>query len=294
MPDPGPVPAELEDIVRRALEEDVGAGDVTTACVIDRTLRARAKLVFSEHGIVAGLPAAEAAFRLASERTGAELRFSSLVTDGDTLEAGSVAASVEGPARALLSAERVALNFVSLLSGIATLTALFVRAVEGTGARILDTRKTTPLLRSLEKYAVRAGGGLSHRMGLYDAILIKDNHLVVAGLSPADAVRRARKNSTASVEIEVESAEEALDAARAGAEVIMLDNFSSHDAALAVGRVRAEFPREGETSPLLEISGGVTIDSVRAYAEAGADRISVGALTHSARALDISLDIVAG
>ncbi len=294
MPDPGPVPAELEDIVRRALEEDVGAGDVTAECVIDRGLPAKARLVFREHGTVAGLLAAEAAFRLASAHTGGELRFSSLVTDGDTVEAGSVAATVEGPAQAVLSAERVALNFLGRLSGIATLTARFVRAVEGTGARILDTRKTTPLLRSLERYAVRAGGGLSHRMGLYDAILVKDNHLVIAGLSPADAVRRAKKNAATSVEVEVETAEEALDAARAGADIIMLDNFGPRDAALAVGRVRAEFPRERKTSPLLEISGGVTIDSVRAYAEAGADRISVGALTHSARALDISLDIVPG
>jgi nicotinate-nucleotide pyrophosphorylase (carboxylating) len=292
MPDPGRVPSDLEDLVRRALDEDLGGGDITTASVIGEaandTLRAKADLVFREPAVVAGLPAAEAAFRMMN----AGCSFTYLARDGDTVEAGAVAATVEGPAGALLSAERVALNFVGRLSGVATLTSQFVQAISGTGARILDTRKTTPLLRSLEKYAVRAGGGVNHRMGLYDAILVKDNHLALAGLTPADAVRRLKEDHSIFVEVEVERVEDALDAARAGADIILLDNFDPAAAALAIGGVRAEFARGGERSPRMEVSGGVTLENVRAFAEAGADRISIGALTHSARAVDISLDIV--
>jgi nicotinate-nucleotide pyrophosphorylase (carboxylating) len=292
VPDPGRVPSELEDVVRRALDEDLGGGDVTTASVIGEaandTLRAKADLVFRERAVVAGLPAAEAAFRIMS----VESRFTRLARDGDTVEAGAVAATVSGPAGAVLSAERVALNFVGRLSGVATLTSQFVEAVAGTGARILDTRKTTPLLRALEKYAVRGGGGVNHRMGLYDAILVKDNHLALAGLTAAEAVRRVKKDPGILVEVEVERVEDALDAARAGADIILLDNFDPAAAGLAIAGVRAEFARGGKHSPQIEVSGGVTLQNVRKFAEAGADRISIGALTHSARAVDVSLDIV--
>ncbi len=287
MPDPGPPPRELVTIVERVLREDLGPGDVTTAALVEAHHRAHATVSFREPGVVAGGPVAELIVR----ELDIEAEFSQPVADGDLAEADAPVMEFTARSRAALSCERVLLNFIARLSGIATMTARYVEAVKGTGVDILDTRKTTPGLRALEKYAVRAGGGVSHRMGLYDAVLIKDNHLTLLNAKPAEAAARAKARVNALVEVEVTTAEDALACARAGADVVMLDNFTPADAARAIETLRAEFPAGGERSPVIEISGGVTLANVRAYALAGPDRISVGALTHSAASLDVTLDV---
>jgi nicotinate-nucleotide pyrophosphorylase (carboxylating) len=261
--------------VQAWLVEDVGDGDVTTSAVIDEHASCQARVLLKEPGVICGLHVAAAVF----EALGA--RFEPLAADGDLLEPASVA-DVEGPARAVLTGERTALNVLGHLSGIATLTRRYVDAVEGTGVTILDTRKTTPGLRELEKYAVACGGGTNHRRSLDDAILIKDNHLRVGG-SIRIAVERA-KTTGLPVEIESETLEQAREAAAAGADRILLDNMSPAELRRAVAELggRAE----------LEASGGVTLDTVRAIAETGVDFVSVGALTHSARSLDVSLEVV--
>ena len=268
--------------IKAALAEDLGrAGDVTSQACIPAEARLSAVFAARKPGVVAGL----ACIRLAIAELDpcAEVRL--LAADGETVSAGGQLAWVEGNARALLSAERTALNLAGRLSGIATLTRAYVQAVAGTGARIVDTRKTTPGLRALEKYAVRCGGGVNHRFGLDDAILIKDNHVAACG-SVGEALRRATAAAghLMKVEIEVDSLEQ-LDEALAGApDVIMLDNFSLADLAEAVRRTAGRVT--------LEASGGVTLETVRAIAETGVDVISVGALTHSASVLDIGLDAV--
>jgi nicotinate-nucleotide pyrophosphorylase (carboxylating) len=274
---------EIETAVRRALDEDVGRGDVTTAALIPARARARARLVAREPLTVAGLEFAVAAFRALA----ADLRVERAVHDGAAVPAGAVLLRLEGPARALLTAERTALNFVQRLSGVATLTARFVAAVAGTGARLLDTRKTTPGWRRFEKYAVACGGGQNHRLGLFDQVLIKDNHLVaLRGRRPnpiAWAVRRARAACPGLfVEVEADTLAQVRQAVAAGADGILLDNMSPAQLRRAVrlvaGRARTE------------ASGGVRLDNVRAIAESGVDFISVGALTHSAPAVDVALD----
>ncbi len=274
---------EIEAAVRRALDEDVGRGDVTTDALIPARARARARLVAREPLTVAGLDLAVAAFRALA----ADLRAERAVNDGAAVPAGAVLLRLEGPARALLTAERTALNFVQRLSGVATLTARFVAAVAGTGTRILDTRKTTPGWRRLEKYAVACGGGHNHRLGLFDRVLIKDNHLVaLRGRRPnpiAWAVRRARAaHPGLFVEVEADTLAQVRQAVAAGADGILLDNMPPAQLRRAVrlvaGRARTE------------ASGGVRLDNVRAIAETGVDFISVGALTHSAPAVDVALD----
>jgi nicotinate-nucleotide pyrophosphorylase (carboxylating) len=256
------------------LAEDVGDGDVTSLHVIDEEAACEARIVLGERGVVCGLEAAGAVF----EALGARLE--PLVAEGELAGPGPIAA-VEGPARAVLAGERLALNLVGRLSGVATLTRRYVDAVAGTGAEILDTRKTTPGLRALEKNAVRCGGGRNHRLGLYDGILIKDNHLRVAG-SLGAAVERA-KRSALPVEVECDTLEQVREALAAGADGILLDNMTPAElreaVALAGGRAT------------LEASGGVTLETVREIAETGVDFVSVGALTHSARALDVSLEV---
>ncbi len=264
------------ELVRRALAEDVGAGDVTTAATVEEAARGRATIVQKAPGVVFGLELAEEAFRELDP--GVELERG--VEEGAWREGGEVLVAV-GRARGLLTAERTALNFLAHLSGIATATARAVAAVDGTGARILDTRKTTPGLRALEKAAVRAGGGVNHRAGLYDAILIKENHAALAG-GVGEAVRRAREAARAlPLEVECRSVDEIDEALEAGAGRLLLDNFSADALREAVARVagRAE----------LEASGGITLANLREYAETGVDFISLGALTHSAPALDFSL-----
>jgi nicotinate-nucleotide pyrophosphorylase (carboxylating) len=267
----------LNDAIERALTEDIGPGDRTTAATVPAEARAHARIQQKQPGVIAGLEAARAVF----QRVEPELRFEARVEEGVWREEGLVA-EVEGPARGILTAERTALNFLQRLSGVATMTARFVREVEGTGARILDTRKTTPGLRELEKRAVAAGGGTNHRIGLFDAILVKENHSALAG-GVGEATRRALAAAAGGTPVEVECAtlgevEEALDA---GAGRVLLDNMSPAELRRAVELVagRAE----------LEASGRVTLETVRAVAESGVDYVSVGALTHSAPALDLSL-----
>jgi nicotinate-nucleotide pyrophosphorylase (carboxylating) len=274
---------EVNRAVDLALAEDVGGGDVTTLATIPEDATARAVMTAREALVVAGLPLARAAFL----RLSPEARVEVVATEGQRAEAGVALLRVEGSARGLLTAERVALNFVQRLSGIATLTAQFVEAVQGTKARILDTRKTTPGLRRLEKYAVTCGGGRNHRLGLFDMVLIKDNHLAaLRGEKPspiAAAVRRARERyPRLFVEVEADTLDQVAQAAEAGADMILLDNMPPATLAEAVRRVADRAKTEA--------SGGVTLESVRRIAETGVDFISVGALTHSARAVDIGLD----
>ncbi|CAN5858360.1 carboxylating nicotinate-nucleotide diphosphorylase [soil metagenome] len=278
-----PLPDLLIDpTVRAALAEDLGrAGDVTAQACIDADAVMSVVFATRQNGVVAGLACA----RLAILALDPQASFEAVVADGDSVEAGAVLAKVTGNARAILSAERTALNLMGRLSGVATLTRAYVDRTEGTSARIVDTRKTTPGLRHLEKYAVRCGGGVNHRFGLDDAILIKDNHVAACG-GVANALKRARAfaGHLTKVELEVDSLEQLREALPHGADVIMLDNFSPNDlkkaVALAGGKV------------VLEASGGVNLQTVRAIAESGVQVISVGALTHSAPVLDIGLDAV--
>lgn len=268
---------ELLEIVRAALAEDVGSGDATTLATVDPAAQARAAITQKAPGVVFGLAAAEATF---SQLDGAA-RFERLAPEGVWQEAGTEVLRIQGSARALLSGERVALNLLQHLSGIATLTARYVQAVEGTGVQILDTRKTTPGLRTLEKAAVRAGGGTNHRTGLYDAILIKENHIAAAG-GIAAAVERARSaHPDLPLEVEVRNPDEIGQALASGAPRLLLDNMDPDRLRAAVAQVAGRAQ--------LEASGGITLDTVRAHAVEGLDFISVGALTHSAPALDLSL-----
>jgi len=268
----------LERVAFAALAEDLGDGDVTTEATVDADATGSAELVVRESGVVCGLAVAEAVFRAVDS----ELRFERLVEEGASVAAGTAVARVAGPERAILTGERTALNFLARLSGIATLTRRYVDAVEGTGAAILDTRKTTPGLRALEKHAVATGGGRNHRFGLDDGVLVKDNHLRAAG-SVASAVERLRAATPLPIEVECDTLEQVSEALAAGAEAILLDNMSPDQLRSAVALARGH--------ARLEASGGVTLENVRAVAETGVDEISVGALTHSARSLDVSLEL---
>jgi len=270
----------IETVVRASLVEDLGrAGDITSLACIDAGARLAARFVAREAGVVAGLACAQVALRVLDPQT----TFRATAQDGERVARGALLATAEGDARALLAAERTALNLLCHLSGIASLTRAFVDAVAGTGAAIVDTRKTTPGLRALEKYAVRCGGGVNHRFGLDDAILIKDNHVAACG-GVAQAIRRAKAAAghLVKVEVEVDSLAQLEEALAEAPDVIMLDNFSLAELAAAVAQAKGR--------ALLEASGGVTLQTVRAIAETGVDVISVGALTHSAPALDIGLD----
>jgi len=268
----------LERVVLAALAEDVGRGDVTTEATVPADAVGTAELVVREPGVVCGLRAAEATFRALDP----SLEFEALVPEGGVVEYATAVAVVTGFERAILTGERVALNFLGRLSGIATLTRRYVDAVQGTGAAVLDTRKTTPGLRALEKHAVVCGGGRNHRFGLDDGVLVKDNHLRAAG-SISNAVESLRAATVLPIEVECDTLEQVTEALDAGVDAILLDNMTLDElrsaVALAGGRVR------------LEASGGITLENVRAVAETGVDEISVGALTHSARSLDVSLEL---
>jgi nicotinate-nucleotide pyrophosphorylase (carboxylating) len=275
----------MSDLIELALAEDLGEGDLTTRAVVPEGARARARIRQKEPGVVAGLAVARAVF----ERVDPELEFEAHCPEGRWRESGAVA-EITGAAASILAGERVALNFLGRLSGVATLTARYVRAVEGTGALILDTRKTTPGLRELEKRAVRMGGGVNHRGGLYDAILVKENHAALAGgvgeatrlaMEAAPGLARSAGRESIVVEVECATLAEVEDAVSAGVPRILLDNMSPDELrrAVAVAGGRAE----------LEASGGITLDTIRAVAETGVDYVSVGGLTHSAPALDVSL-----
>jgi len=271
--------ADLTALVRRALAEDVGSGDVTTEATVGVQARARATITQKAPGAIYGLALAEAAFALLDPAA----RSQRMVGEGQWREDGGPVLAVEGRARALLTAERTALNFLGHLSGVATMAARAARAVEDTGARVLDTRKTIPGLRTLEKAAVAAGGACNHRAGLYDAILIKENHIVAAG-GIAEAVVLAREHApelAATLEVEVRNAAEIEQALAAGAPRLLLDNMSVEELRAAVAQVAGRAQ--------LEASGGVRIETLREYALTGVDFISLGALTHSAPALDLSL-----
>lgn len=272
----------VQRLLDLSLDEDAGRGDVTTAALVDEGQEAEADIVAKERLVVCGLGIAEAVFTRLDWRT----RMRARVGDGDPVMPGTLVATVRGPAQALLAGERVALNFMQRLSGIATLTQSFVAATEGAKVRVTDTRKTTPGMRTLEKYAVRVGGGYSHRADLSAGVLIKDNHIALVG-SVREAVRRARANASHGlrIEVEVDTLAELDEAIEAGSDVILLDNFQLRDIVDAVKRVRERAPRT-----LLEVSGGVTLDRVRELAKTGIDIISAGALTHSARAVDLSMD----
>lgn len=270
-------PANYLDLVQRALAEDVGGGDLTTRATVPADARATATFVARGEYVVAGLDVAAAVFREVDPRC----RLTRGLQDGATCAAGDSLATVTGPAAALLTAERTALNFLQHLCGIATLTKRFVDAAGGR-ARIFDTRKTSPGLRMLEKYAVRCGGGTNHRAGLFDGVLIKDNHIRAAG-GILEAVRRTRQSFDGSIEVEAQSLAEVDEALEAGADVIMLDNLSVPHMSEAIAKIARQ--------AVVEISGGVTLSRVAELARLGADRISVGALTHSAPAADISLEL---
>ena len=271
-------PGSYRDLVRRALAEDFGWGDITTESSIPRDQRARAVVLAKSHCVLAGLGVAFEAFRQLDPGVEA----TAFREDAQECEVGTEVAELRGQAAALLTAERTALNFVQRLSGIATLTRRFVNAA-GSRVVVLDTRKTTPLLRSLEKYAVRAGGGVNHRSGLDDGILIKDNHLRLTG-SVADAVAKMRRATREMpTEVEAQSLAQVDEALEAGADIILLDNLSTPDIVEAVSRCRGRAKTE--------ISGGVTLERMPELAATGADFVSVGSLTHSAPAADLSLDI---
>jgi nicotinate-nucleotide pyrophosphorylase (carboxylating) len=266
----------MEELVRCALDEDIGAGDVTSAATVPAGARARARITQKAPGVIYGLDAAELAFTLLDPQA----RCERLVEEGIWRESGAVLA-VEGSARALLAAERTALNFLQRLSGVATLAARCAEAVAGTGARVLDTRKTTPGLRALEKAAAAAGGATNHRAGLYDAVLIKENHIALAG-GVARAVTLAREHAPGlPIEVECRTPAEIDEALAAGAPRILLDNMTPDELRAAVDQVagRAE----------LEASGGITLERLRAHASSGVQFVSIGAMTHSAPALDLSL-----
>jgi nicotinate-nucleotide pyrophosphorylase (carboxylating) len=272
-------PEHLDPVIRAALDEDLGAGDVTTDALIPADMTCRGKVICKQDGVICGLSVASRVFELVDPR----VQFDAKAADGDRVQADQIVIRLFGPARAILSAERVALNFLQHLSGIASLTARYVKAVEGTKARILDTRKTTPGLRALEKYATRIGGAVNHRHGLFDAVMIKDTHLsLVGGVTPAlRAVRKAYPGNE--LIVEVACFQELQSALNDKAPRILLDNFSPGQVREAMGLIRGR--------AIVEVSGGVQSNNARAYALAGVDYISVGALTHSAGALDMSMKV---
>lgn len=274
---------DIRPIVERALEEDLGTGDITTDRVIPVDIEATGVIIAKANGVICGLPVAELVFHSVDKR----LVVKRNVSEGDIISVGQEVMEVSGWARAILCAERVVLNFLGHLSGIATLTRRFVDRVKGYGVTILDTRKTIPGLRLLEKYAVTIGGGENHRMGLYDMVLIKDNHLKIQKELGPGYIRRAissvKKRSEDKVEIEVENFEEAQEAVEGGADILLLDNMSLDDI--------CEVVKQFHGKVLFEVSGGVTLENIEDIAKTGVDYISIGAITHSAPSLDLSLEI---
>ncbi len=270
----------LDSLIELAFEEDIGIGDITTESTVPPSQKGIGILQAKSEGIVAGLPIAEQTFRKLDDT----LIFRALVEDGDAVTAGTSIAEVQGSAKTILTGERTALNFLQRLSGVATLTSKFVKAVADYDVKVVDTRKTTPGWRALQKYAVRIGGGHNHRFGLYDGVLIKDNHIVAAG-GIHNAVQRAKEAAphTAKIEVEVENFEQVNEALDAGVDILLLDNMS-HDTTQQVVQLVGN-------RAVTEASGGITLEQVQAVASTGVDFISVGALTHSAMPLDISLKL---
>jgi len=274
------MPPFVKEIIRLALEEDIGTGDVTSGLLIPEDKISRAEIIAKEDMILAGMPFAREVFRQLDE----DVRFKALLKEGSRVKKGKRVAGLKGRARSLLAGERTALNILQHLSGIATRTAKFVREIKGTGASIVDTRKTKPCLRYMEKYAVRAGGGKNHRMALYDGVLIKDNHIeAVGGVKKALALARAGMHLM-KIEIEVKDLKELKTALEGAADVIMLDN-------MGLSEIKEAVKINGKKA-VLEVSGGVTLENVRKIAQTGVDLISVGAITHSAPAVDLSMEFI--
>ncbi len=274
----------IEELVDRTLAEDLGWGDVTTEAIIPAELTGKASMVAKARGMLAGIEVA----RLVFCRVDPSVQFDIIIPEGSGIQPGDLIAKLEGKVASILKGERTALNFLQRLSGIATETSRYVEAIKGLDSRIVDTRKTTPGMRVLEKYAVRVGGGHNHRLHLGDGVLIKDNHLAALrsqGLAMKDIISRARERApfNLKVEVEVRTAQEAVEAVEAGADIVMLDNMGLEEMRQAARLVKGR--------ALLEASGGITLDNVRRVAETGVDLISVGALTHSTRSLDISLEM---
>lgn len=271
----------IDKIIEQALLEDIGTGDITTESIIPSNLKAKGIIKTSEEGVVAGLDIVFLVFI----KLDSEICFQPKIKDGNKILPGEILGEITGPARTILKGERVALNFLQRMSGIATITSKFCQQVKDFPVRIFDTRKTTPGLRILEKYAVRMGGGHNHRFGLYDAVLIKDNHIAVAG-GIKSAVNSVRKqiSHTAKIEVEVENLSQLQEALKVQVDTIMLDNMDLETMKEAVKMVKGE--------ALIEASGGITLEKVREIAQTGVDLISVGALTHSVKSLDISMEIV--
>ncbi len=271
-----------EEIVRKividAIKEDIGTGDITTENVVDENERSKAVIIFKENGVLAGIPAIKMVFSEIDD----DLEITLLRKEGEAVKIGEKVAEITGRTRSILMGERLALNFLQRLSGIATNTRRYVEKLEGTDAKVVDTRKTTPNLRILEKHAVKVGGGTNHRMGLYDAILIKDNHIRSAG-GVKEAIKKVETGHTVKIEVEVESLDDIEEALEAGADIIMLDNMESSEMQKAVEIIGGR--------AIIEASGGITLENIRGIAEIGVDVISVGALTHQIRSIDISLDL---
>ena len=273
--------SDVEKIIDLALEEDIGKGDLTTELLFPENIKCEAVIKCKENGVLAGLPIAKAVF----EKLDSSVELSGNKNDGDSIQVGEVIVTIKGSQKNILTGERLALNILQRLSGIATITSKYVEAVEGCNVKILDTRKTIPGIRVLNKYAVSVGGGHNHRMGLFDGILIKDNHIKLAG-SIKNAVKtiKSKINSEYKIEVETSNIKQVAEALGAGADIIMLDNMSDSlmkEAVALIGK-----------NALIEASGGITLNRVRKVAELGVDFISIGALTHSAQALDISLDMI--
>ncbi|OYT71670.1 MAG: nicotinate-nucleotide diphosphorylase (carboxylating) [Chloracidobacterium sp. CP2_5A] len=279
-------PVAIENLIAQFIAEDMGRGDVTTDAILTQEVKARGRFLAKQELMLAGLEVAEMVFQWFDP----SIQIQTFYLDGDAVPAGKEIARITGPGHMLLAGERVALNLLQRMSGIATLTRAFAQAIEGTGAVIADTRKTAPGLRLLDKYAVRIGGGHNHRFGLDDGLLIKDNHIaLVGGIGPA--LRAAKKNAShlLKIEIEVSSPEQVREAVAEGADALLLDNMTPEQARECVALARELEPPGRQT--LIEVSGNITLDTARAYAEAGANLISVGALTHSVKAADISLKL---
>lgn len=277
----------VREIVKRALAEDIGTGDITTMLTVPASASCRARIIAKEEGVIAGLPVADLAFDgvARSIRTG-KVTFAAKVVDGDRVRPGDVIAEISGPTGVILTAERTALNFLQRMSGISTKTAHLVELAKHTKAQVMDTRKTAPGLRVLDKYAVRVGGGKNHRFGLFDAVLIKDNHIRAAGgVARAVAAVKLGAPHTIKIEVEADSIEQVKEALDAGADMILLDNMKPSELREAVGLCKGR--------ALTEASGNVNEGNIAEIAETGVDMISVGALTHSVKALDLSLEIVA-
>ncbi len=273
--------SEINQILENALREDIGSGDITTNLLFPYDAECKAIILAKEEGLVAGLPIAEMVFRKLDK----DIVWSEEKKDGDKVEPNQVLAGVSGSQKAVLTGERVALNFLQRLSGIATLTSRFVKAIHGLPVKILDTRKTAPGLRILDKYAVRVGGGFNHRFGLYEEVLVKDNHIKLAGgITRAVNILRERAVARRRIEVEASTISEVEEALNVGADIILLDNMSPKMIKEAVGLIKGK--------ALIEVSGGVTLENVREIAETGVDFISVGLLTHSPEALDIGLYVV--